>query len=63
MESANKSPQGRSDDRWPRLLHVPQSEIEKPNLKTLFKLIVNTVFRLFHDPMTRWGSFWAVRSS
>jgi hypothetical protein len=51
METASKPPQERSDDRWPRLLHVPESEIEKPNLKTLLKLIVNTVFRLFHDPV------------
>ncbi len=47
---SKKSISARAEDRLPRLLPTPEQELEGPSLKTLLKLIYNTLAWLFHDP-------------
>lgn len=43
--------QARAEERRPRSRAVSEAELEQPSLRTLFKLIYNSVTRLFHDPI------------
>ena len=41
----------RPDERAPRILPISEAELERPSVRTLLKLICNTVARVFHDPV------------
>lgn len=51
MNTEGRIPTARPEHKWPRPLEVSPAELERPTLVTLPKLIVNTVIRLFHDPV------------
>jgi hypothetical protein len=41
----------RQESRHPRLLPVTETELERPGVRTVLKLIYNGLARLFHDPI------------
>jgi hypothetical protein len=41
----------RPDDKRPRLMAVSDAELDRPKIKTVLKVIYNTLARLFHDPV------------
>ncbi len=51
MKEVTQPVQGRSDERFPRLLAISESELETPSIKTVLKLIYNTITRALHDPV------------
>lgn len=43
--------QARAEKKRPTVMPLPEDQLDRPTLKTILKLIYNTVARLFHDPI------------
>jgi hypothetical protein len=43
--------QARAEEKRPTVVPLPEDQLGRPTLKTILKLIYNTVARLFHDPI------------
>lgn len=51
LQTPTKPMQPREEHRHPRPIPVTETELKRPGVLTLFKLIYNTLVRLFHDPI------------
>src|SRR5437764_6298976 len=51
MKLVSNPVQVRADERFPKLLTISEAELEAPSIKTVLKLIYNTLMRVLHDPV------------
>lgn len=51
MKEVTQPVQGRPEERFPRPVDISEAELETPSIKTVLKLIYNTLSRVLHDPV------------